>query len=499
MTDQKTVLELDKICKSFFGVQVLFDISLNLREGEVLGLVGENGAGKSTMMNVIGGILQPDSGEMRLFGEKYTPQSPLVATEAGISFIHQELSLFSNMSVAENIYIDGYPKGFLGLVDKKKMTDETMEYIRKYHVDVASPDVKVGELPMGTRQMIEIIKALVKKTKVLIFDEPTTSLSNREKALLFDTINDLKANGYSIIYISHILEDVLELSDRIYVLRDGHVVDSDDTDAWTKERLIKSMVGRDMKQIYPTIEKSVSEKTVYSINNLCCAGFVKNVNIQLHEGEILGLFGLMGAGRSEVVRAAFGVDEIESGSVTIDGIEYKHPTPNDCIKAGLAFITENRREEGLMMPKSVNDNIAIVMQRNLVGRFGVIDAARERDQTAKAVSDMGVKTADPKTQAVNSLSGGNQQKVVIGKWVATSPRIFIVDEPTRGIDVGAKYEIYKLILNLAAQGAAILFISSEMEELMGMCDRILVMRDGQVVAGVDKKDFSSDALGQLAI
>ena len=499
MTDQKKVLELDKICKSFFGVQVLFDISLDLREGEVLGLVGENGAGKSTMMNVIGGVLQPDSGEMRLFGEKYAPQSPLVATEAGISFIHQELSLFSNMSVAENIYIDGYPKGFLGLVDKKKMTDETMKYIRKYHVDVKSPDVKVVDLPMGTRQMIEIIKALVKDTKILIFDEPTTSLSNREKALLFDTINDLKANGYSIIYISHILEDVLDLSDRIFVLRDGHVVDSDDTAAWTKERLIRSMVGRDMKQIYPTVDKSIGEKTVYSINDLCCAGFVKNVNIQLHEGEILGLFGLMGAGRSEVVRAAFGVDEIESGSVTIHGVEYKHPTPNDCINAGLAFITENRREEGLMMPKSVNDNIALVMQRNLVGRLGVINAAQERELTAKAVGDMGVKTANPKTQAVNSLSGGNQQKVVIGKWVATSPRIFIVDEPTRGIDVGAKYEIYKLILNLAARGAAILFISSEMEELMGMCDRILVMRDGQVVAGVDKKDFSSDTIGQLAI
>lgn len=496
---KKSILQLNKICKGFFGVQVLYDISLELYEGEVLGLVGENGAGKSTMMNVIGGILPYDSGSMRIDGKEYRPANPQVATEAGIAFIHQELSLFTNMSIAENIYIDGYPKGILGMIDKKKMYQEAGEYLERYHVEVKNPGVIVGDLPMGTRQMIEIIKALVKKSRILIFDEPTTSLSNREKEILFATIRELKKAGYSIIYISHILEDVLELSDRISVLRDGHVVNSGDTAQWTKEELIRNMVGRDMKQVYPVVEKQVGEKVLYSINHLYCAGFVQDVNIELHEGEILGMFGLMGAGRSEVARAAFGVDPKENGSVTIDGKEYKDPTPSDSIQAGIAFITENRREEGLMMPKSVNDNTAMVMQRNLIGRLGVIDSKQEKALTEKTIAEMGVKTTDPQTQAVNSLSGGNQQKVVIGKWVVTNPRIFIVDEPTRGIDVGAKYEIYKLLLNLAAKGAAILFISSEMEELMGMCDRILVMKDGQISGSIEKADFTQEALGKMAL
>lgn len=496
---KKSILQLDKICKGFFGVQVLYDISLELYEGEVLGLVGENGAGKSTMMNVIGGVLPYDSGSMRIDGKEYKPANPQVAKEAGIAFIHQELSLFTNMSVAENIYIDGYPKGIFGKVDKKKMYQETSEYLERYHVEVKNPGVIVRELPMGTRQMIEIIKALVKKSRILIFDEPTTSLSNREKEILFSTIRELKKSGYSIIYISHILEDVLDLSDRISVLRDGHVVNSGDTNQWTKEELIRNMVGRDMKQVYPTVEKKVGEKVLYSINHLSCAGFVRDVNIELHEGEILGMFGLMGAGRSEVARAAFGVDPKESGNITIDGKEYSNPTPSDSIQAGIAFITENRREEGLMMPKSVSDNTAMVMQRNLVRKLGVIDSKEEKELTQKSIAEMGVKTVNPQTQAVNSLSGGNQQKVVVGKWVVMNPRIFIVDEPTRGIDVGAKYEIYKLLLNLAAKGAAILFISSEMEELMGMCDRILVMKDGKISGSLEKADFTQEALGKMAL
>ena len=493
------ILQLTNICKGFFGVQVLHDVSLELYEGEILGLVGENGAGKSTMMNIIGGVLPYDSGSMKYQGADYKPSNPQMATDAGISFIHQELSLFTNMSVMENVYIDSYPKNRFGLIDKKKMADEVRAYLAKYRVDVKNPSVSVGSLPMGTRQMIEIIKALVKETKVLIFDEPTTSLSNREKSILFETIAELKQGGYAIIYISHILEDVLKLSDRISVLRDGHMIATDATENWDQEKLVRNMVGRDLKQIYPSIEKTVSEKVVYKIAGLSCAGFVKDINIELHEGEILGMFGLMGAGRSEVARAAFGVDPLEAGSVTINGKTMTKPTPSACISEGVAFITENRREEGLMMPKPVFDNAAMVIQRNLVGTLGVIDAAKENELTTKTVTDMTVKTTDPRHQPVNSLSGGNQQKVVIGKWVIMNPRIFIVDEPTRGIDVGAKYEIYKLMLNLAAEGASILFISSEMEELMGLCDRILVMKDGRISGSVDKKDFSQETLGQLAL
>ncbi|MEW4412593.1 sugar ABC transporter ATP-binding protein [Clostridium sp. AN503] len=493
------ILRLENICKSFFGVQVLYDISLELYEGEVLGLVGENGAGKSTMMNVVGGVLPGDSGTMYVNGKEYKPSSPRMATEAGIGFIHQELSLFTNLSVAENIFIDDYPKKFAGFIDKKETCSRTKGFLERYHVDVKNPNTVVGSLSMGTRQMIEILKALVKEAKILIFDEPTTSLSGREKETLFETIRELKKSGYSIVYISHILEDVLLLSDRISVLRDGHVIRTDRTANWTKEEMIRQMVGRDMKQVYPEVQKTIGSETVLETKGLCCAGFVKDVSLQLKKGEILGMFGLMGAGRSEVARAVFGVDPIESGEVIIKGTPFTRITPELCIRNKMAFVTENRREEGLLMPKTVCENAALVLERDLVGRLGIIDVAREEQMTEKAISEMGVKSADPRTQAVNSLSGGNQQKVVVGKWVVTEPEILIVDEPTRGIDVGAKYEIYKLLKGLAARGAAILFISSEMEELMGMCDSIIAMKDGVISGRVDRSEFSQENIGTLAL
>ncbi len=332
------ILRLENICKSFFGVQVLYDISLELYEGEVLGLVGENGAGKSTMMNVVGGVLPGDSGTMYVNGKEYKPSSPRMATEAGIGFIHQELSLFTNLSVAENIFIDDYPKKFAGFIDKKETCSRTKGFLERYHVDVKNPNTVVGSLSMGTRQMIEILKALVKEAKILIFDEPTTSLSGREKETLFETIRELKKSGYSIVYISHILEDVLLLSDRISVLRDGHVIRTDRTANWTKEEMIRQMVGRDMKQVYPEVQKTIGSETVLETKGLCCAGFVKDVSLQLKKGEILGMFGLMGAGRSEVARAVFGVDPIESGEVIIKGTPFTRITPELCIRNKMAFI-----------------------------------------------------------------------------------------------------------------------------------------------------------------
>ena len=494
-----SVLQLKDITKSFFGVQVLHGISLELNEGEILGLVGENGAGKSTMMNIIGGVLQPDSGSMILRGEAYQPENPQVATDHGISFIHQELSLFSNLTVAENFYIDAYPIGKFGMIDKKKMSETTSEYLKKYHIENVLPSTSIGQLPMGTRQMIEIIKALVKNSHILIFDEPTTSLSNREKDLLFKTLDELRSAGYSIIYISHILEDVLMLSNRIYVLRDGSIVANGPTNEWDRDRLIHEMVGRDIKQVYPTLDKTIEDEVIFEVKDLCCADTVEDVSFAIRKGEILGMFGLMGAGRSEVARAIFGVDPIQAGHVVIKGKEYNKTSPELCINNGMAFITENRREEGLMMPKPVNDNIAMVMDRNLVRKLGMIDRTQESELTDRIIHAVSVKVSNPKTQTANSLSGGNQQKVVIGKWIVTKPEIFIVDEPTRGVDVGAKYEIYKLLLKLASEGAAILFISSEMEELMGISDRIVVMKAGHLVKSIDKPDFSSDVIGSYAI
>lgn len=492
------ILELDKICKSFFGVQVLYDVSLTLQKGEVLGLVGENGAGKSTLMNVIGGSLPCDSGTMRLNQADYKPHNPQAATDAGIAFIHQELSLFTNLSVAENIFIDSFPKGFARSIRKKEIISKTKEYMEHYHLEAKDPTQKVGDLPMGTRQMIEILKALVKEPQVLIFDEPTTSLSTREKEILFETIRELKGKGYSIIYISHILEDVILLSDRVSILRDGYVVGTDETKNLTKEDMIKMMVGRDLTQVYPTVEKEIGAET-FRVEHLNCSGFVKDVSLSLRRGEIVGMFGLMGAGRSEVARAVFGVDPIEGGTVTVNGRTYDRMTPELCIKNKMAFVTENRREEGLMMPKMVQENLAMVKIRDLTNKLGVVNVKQERTVTDQAIHDMGIKAADPARQPANSLSGGNQQKVVIGKWVVMNPEIFIVDEPTRGIDVGAKYEIYKLLLNLAAQGAAILIISSEMEELMGICDRILVMKSGEISGCIEKENYDQESIMTLAL
>ena len=494
----QTVLKLSDVCKSFFGVEVLHHIDLDLKQGEVLGLVGENGAGKSTLMNIIGGVLQRDSGKMELFGEEYIPETPRSATNKGIAFIHQELSLFTNLSVVENLFVDDYPKGFARGIKMKEMRKNAQQYLDQYHLEGCAPDTKVESLPMGTRQMIEILKALVKQAKILIFDEPTTSLSSREKDLLFQTIRELKASGISIIYISHILEDVLELSDRISVLRDGNVVGTGEASQFTKEEMIKMMVGRDLNQVYPVVEKKIGEE-LFSIEHVSCAGFVKDVSITLREGEVVGLFGLMGAGRSEVVRAAFGVDPMERGKIVVRGKTIRRPTPERCIQNGMAFITENRREEGLMMPKMVWENLAMVITKDLVKKCGVVDAKKEKKITDQAILDMGIRAANPATQTANSLSGGNQQKVVIGKWVVSNPKIFLVDEPTRGIDVGAKYEIYKLILNLAAEGAAVLFISSEMEELMGVCDRIVVMKRGVVAGSLVKEEFSQESIMTLAL
>ena len=386
----------------------------------------------------------------------------------------------------------------MGRIRVKEIIKKTRSFLDKYHLEKCNPNMIVGTLPMGTRQMIEIMKALAKDTKILIFDEPTTSLSTREKETLFETIATLKKSGYSIIYISHIIEDVLRLSDRISILRDGYVVGTGATTDFTKEKMIKMMVGRDMKQVYPTIEKQIGEM-LFEIRNISCAGFVRDVSIGIRSGEILGMFGLMGAGRSEVARAAFGVDPLERGSIWVNGNEYQKPTPFICIENNMAFITENRREEGLMMPKTVVENLALVKIRELTGKFGVVNASEERKATEQAIINVGVKSADPVKQQVNSLSGGNQQKVVVGKWIITDPRVFIVDEPTRGIDVGAKYEVYKLLLKLAASGAAILFISSEMEELIGICDRIIVMKHGQISGSLSKGEYAQESIMTLAL
>ena len=492
------VLTMTDVTKSFTGAQVLHGLNFDLRKGEVLGLVGENGAGKSTLMNIVGGVLPMDSGSMELAGQPYAPRSPLSATEKGIAFIHQELNLFANLTVAENMFIDGFPKNRFGAINKGEIRRIAQGCIDRFSLPV-KPDTKVESLSAGIRQMVEISKGLMKNARIMIFDEPTTSLSKREKEDLFRTITELKTNGISIVYISHILEDVFRLCDRITVLRDGSIVDTRATADFTEDALRKCMVGREMTQVFPSIEKQVKQTVLLEARNIRWSDKVNDVSLALKEGEIVGMYGLMGAGRTELANVLFGVETLGEGEIAMNSGRLSHVSPEVCIRQNAAYITEDRHHEGLLMTKPVGDNLSLVKMSDLLNRLGVVDVKQREAYNRQAIEDLQIKVADYRRQLVNSLSGGNQQKVVFGKWVINDPRIFILDEPTRGVDVGAKFEIYSIIVNLAKSGSAVLFISSEIEELIGTCDRILVMKDGRITGDVPKPDFDQERILELAL
>lgn len=492
------LLELTGIAKSFTGVKVLHEVDLHVEKGEIHGLVGENGAGKSTLMNIIGGVIDKDAGSMIVNSEKYKPKSPLSAADAGIAFIHQELNLFTNLTVAENMFIEIFPKKLKTAIDYKKITKLAQECIEEYDLPVKPTD-KVEVLPAGVRQMVEIAKGLMKNAKIMIFDEPTTSLSHREKEKLFTTLNDLKNKGITIIYISHILEDVFHLCDRITVLRDGHIIGTSETKEITNGEIIKMMVGREINQAYPKIKKEIKDNVVLDVRNIHYKNRVNNVSLSINEGEIVGLYGLMGAGRTELVKAVFGVEPMDSGEVYVNNEKIEKVSPQECIKNHIALVTEDRHHEGLLMKKPVKDNLVLVKLVDILKKFNVINRAKEKEFSDEIIKSLRIKVTDPNLQAANGLSGGNQQKVVFGKWVIKNPRVFILDEPTRGVDVGAKFEIYTIIANMAKNGSSILMVSSEMEELMGTCDRILVMRDGQLVGELRKSDFDQETIAKLAL
>jgi ribose transport system ATP-binding protein len=499
MANGNYILNLQNISKSFSGVKVLKSVSLSMKEGEILGLVGQNGAGKSTLMNIIGGVLKKDEGTIYLHEKEYDPADPLMAEKRGIAFIHQELNLFPNLTIAENMFIDGFPKkGFLRTIDYKKANSIVKNCIESLGMEL-KPEMKVHNLSMGQRQMIEIAKAVNKQSEIIIFDEPTTSLSIKEKENLFRVIRDLQNKGKSVIYISHILEDVFELCDRLAVMRDGQVVGEDDTDKLSRMQLIKMMVGRDLDQIFPTIEKVIGN-TIFEAKGICSGEKVHNVDFTLKEGEIVGIFGIMGAGRTELAKAVFGVEEIESGEIRYNGERIYPVTPINCIKHGIAFITEDRRYEGLLMPKPVNDNLVCTFLDRLASNiYKIVDKKKENEAALKSIKDLNIKTHNKNTQPVKSLSGGNQQKVVLGKWLMLEPRVIIFDEPTRGVDVGAKYEIYSIINNMAKNKTAVLIISSEMEELIGVCDRVITMRKGEITGEFNKDKFEQEKILKAAL
>jgi ribose transport system ATP-binding protein len=472
------LLELEGIEKGFFGVPVLKGVSLSLGAGRVLGLVGENGAGKSTLLNVLGGVLVPEAGAMRLEGAPYAPASPSGATARGVAFVHQELNLFPNLSVAENVFLHALPRRG-PFLDRARLAARTRALLGEVGLDV-SPGALVEDLAPGERQLVEIVKALAIEARVLILDEPTTSLTAPEAERLFAIVERLRAQGRGVVYVSHALGDVLRLADSVVVLRDGAVVGGGPRDQFDEDRLVSLMVGREIEAVFPTRRTAPTDEVALEARGVRAGTGRRGFDVAIHRGEVTGLAGLMGAGRTEALRALFGLDRRESGEVRVAGRPLA-PSPRAAIGRGVAFVTEDRRQDGLVMDAPVADNLALVALASLASG-GFLPPARVAAAAARQAGALRVESATGLRAPARSLSGGNQQKVVLGKWLMAKPGVFLLDEPTRGIDVGAKQMIYRLIAELADEGAAVLVASSEMEELVGLCDRILVMRRGEIVA-----------------
>jgi ribose transport system ATP-binding protein len=495
------VLETRNLTKAFFGITAVNNVSIHVNEGEILGLIGQNGAGKSTLMNLVGGVVQPDDGTMLYMGKPYTPRGPADATRERIAFIHQELNLFTNLTIAENVFIEGFPtvgRGPFRLIDRGAVKKLTQQVLAAVGLDL-SPDMPVDRMSPGERQLVEIAKALYLDASLIILDEPTTSLTNRETEKLFEIMRQLRAQGKALVYISHILTDVLAISDQIAVMRDGQLMTQEPASAFDINRMISLMVGRSIENLYPPRTSQPQTDPLLELRGICAAGIVEDVNLTVRKGEVVGLFGLMGSGRTELARMLYGLDSYERGDIVVKGQPVKRASSRASIRNNVAFVTENRREEGLLMNINIADNIALVSLPNFANPVTQVINKNEMLSSAGQVANLlQLKSGNIALQPAKALSGGNQQKVVVAKWLLSKPSIFIMDEPTRGIDVGAKYEIYGIIDQLAAGGSGVLFISSELEELMGMCDRILVMSRGEMFGEFQRSEFSQEAILRAA-
>ncbi|MDR1613400.1 MAG: sugar ABC transporter ATP-binding protein [Planctomycetota bacterium] len=495
--DDTPIFQCNGVGKAFFGVKALDNVDIELRRGRVLGLIGENGAGKSTLMNVIGGFFPQDSGEMFLDGKPYRPEGTLAATKAGIGFIHQELNLFPNLAIAENMFIDDFPKRG-PLIDRREMARRTTGVLKALGMDFP-PWLKVERLMPGERQMVEIARVLASDARIIIFDEPTTSLTAKETEKLFVLIGQLKEEGRAIVYISHILGDVEKLCDDLVILRDGGITAAGRCGEFCVERMVASMIGRDIGSIYPPKTNKPGGEVALSVKNLSQSGIVSNISLDLKKGEILGIFGLMGSGRTELMRMIFGVDDYESGAVTVDRVPIRRSNPRDAIDKGMAFVTENRRDEGFLQSYPIVDNIGLVYMRDFIHPLTrLVDRKRVAGESVRIAGELKIKYASVDRQAVKSLSGGNQQKVALGKWLVKRPKALILDEPTRGIDVGAKYEVYNIINDLAAGGSGVMVVSSELGELMGIADRIVAMNRGEIIQVFARGEFDEEAIMRAA-
>lgn len=491
------LLSLDGITKAFFGNPVLRGISLEVRPGTVVGLVGENGAGKSTLMNILGGNLRPDAGRLTWRGHPYRPASPRDAESAGIAFVHQELNLFPNLAVAENLFLSRLPtRG--PLIASRTTTSLARQALDRVGLRLP-PDTPVERLSAGERQLVEIARTLVTEPRLVILDEPTTSLGAHESARLFALIDQLRRSGVSFIYISHALGDVLRLADEILVLRDGERVGHGPATHFDVNRLVSLMVGRQLTRLYPERQDAPGREVRLEATALTRPGVVRDVSFRLHRGEVLGLFGLLGAGRTELARLLFGLETGASGRIALDGQGLTGP-PRHRVHLGLALLTEDRRADGLCPEASVADNIALAtLPARSRPPLGWLDLDGLRSAIARIREAVRLQPRLRDDQPVRTLSGGNQQKVVLARWLLANPRVLILDEPTRGIDVGARFEIYQLLLDLADRGTGILLISSELEELTGLADRLLVMSRGRLTGEFRRADFDRERILQAAL
>lgn len=487
-------IDLKGICKSFGTNQVLCGVNLHLRSGEVQALMGENGAGKSTLMNILTGIHKADAGSIEVDGKPMVFKNNKDAEDHGIAFIHQELNIWPNLSVLENLFPLKKPKTRLGWIDFKKMREIAENKCQDIGIELPLDEL-AGNCSVGQQQMVEITRSLLLDAKVVIMDEPTAALTERETECLFEVMRRLKAKGVAIIYISHRMEEVFGNCDTITVMRDGKTISSKPTGETTMSQIVKDMVGREISEYYP-VRTTKPGKEVFRVEHLTQPGVFDDVSFAVKKGEIFGVAGLMGAGRTEIMRAVFGVDPHKSGKIFLHDKEVKINNPLDAIKEGFGFITENRKTEGLILDFSILKNIALPSEKELAS-FNCINARREFEFCQFLSDKLGVKTTDIH-QAASTLSGGNQQKVVIAKWIGMKPSLLILDEPTRGIDVGAKKDIYDLMNSLTAEGVSIIMVSSDLPEVLGMSDRIMVIHEGQVAGILDRKEASQEKIITLA-
>lgn len=489
------LLELKGVCKSFPGVKALDNVQLALRPGTVHALMGENGAGKSTLMKCLFGIYKMDAGEIYMNGQKIQVDNPDEAMKLGIAMVHQELQPVPARSVAENLFLGRFPVKKIGpiqMIDHKKMYEDTAYWLHEVKMDF-DPKAMLGDLSIGQMQSVEIAKAVSHQAKVVIFDEPTSSLSDNEVEALFRIMNDLRDKGVAMVYISHKMDEIKRIADDITIMRDGTYVGTWPASELTTDQIIAKMVGRELTNVYPE-RKNEPGDVILEVNDLCSIheNSFQHVSFNLRKGEILGFGGLVGAQRTELLEGIFGIRGIESGEIKINGTPVKIKKPSDAMKAGIGLITEDRRGNGIFGCLSIKDNVGVSVYNKYLKAGFVLDHKRINGVVDDSIKKLRIKTPSMKEHIAN-LSGGNQQKVIVARWLANDPDILIMDEPTRGIDVGAKHEIYEIMNDLAAQGKAIIMISSEMAELLGMSDRVYVMCDGKLRGEITEKEEMTQA------